>query len=470
MTASPAQTLPRDAGEGAFAGRLYRRLWRRHFYAAFLLIPFVLLQSITGTLYLWHEEWADWAHPELRFVEPGEKTASFDAQVAAAAAAHPLAQATTLMVADDPRRATQVMFGARHGVAKRGGGRAPNGPASAFPSLRSDTLPRAGSHHDGGDALPFPVFVDPHTARVLGDLPGWSWMPGWSRKIHGGWPLGTAGSWLLELGACWAVVMMLTGLYLWWPRNRSLLATLLPRTHLGARVLMKDLHGSVAVLFSVIILAFLVTALPWTRFWGDQILTPIENATGQASPFGAAARATSTLLEGVQPMSLDEAVKLARAAGVRGDLEVKLDGKPDSALTVRNRMPRASGEVAIAFDRGSRKLLVTTTWTDYPAVPRAVSTGVDLHEGSFFGRANQWFNTVVSLALVWMSVTGLSSWWLRRPKGRLAAPPRTEIRLPRWALATGIALCVLMPLLGASVLVLWLAEHLSVQNRLRAEA
>ena len=259
--------------------------------------------------------------------------------------------------------------------------------------------------------------------------------------------------------------MILTGLYLWWPRNRGWVASLVPRTGQGARILIKDLHGSVAVLFSGIILVFLVSALPWTKFWGDQLLKPVQNATGQASPFGAASRAKSTPLEGVQPMSLDEAVKLARATGMPGDLEVKLDGAPDSALSVRNRMPRAAQETALAFDRWSRAPLVQTTWADYPAVPRAVATGVDLHEGSFFGRANQWFNTIVSLALVWISLTGFLSWWLRRPKGKLAAPLRAEIRLPRWALGTGIGLCVFMPMLGASVLALWGFDALFVRDQ-----
>jgi uncharacterized iron-regulated membrane protein len=31
---------------------LYGRLWRWHFFAALIVIPFVLWQSVTGTLYL----------------------------------------------------------------------------------------------------------------------------------------------------------------------------------------------------------------------------------------------------------------------------------------------------------------------------------------------------------------------------------------------------------------------------------
>ena len=415
--------------------RLYRRLWRWHFYAAFLVIPFVLMQSITGTLYLWHDEWADWAHPDLRFVEPAAERASVDAQLASTLAAHPDAHPSTLVVSADPRRATQILFG---------------------------------GHHGEGDALPFPVFVNPYSAEVLGSLPGWSWMPGWSRKIHGGWPLGDAGSWLLELGACWAVVMILTGLYLWWPRDRGLLAALVPRTRQGARVLVRDLHGSVAVLFSAILLAFLVSALPWTEFWGNQVLKPVQNALGQSSPFGATMRAKSGPVADGEALSLDAALQRARDAGVTGDVEIKLDGKPGSALSLRNRLARAKLETQLALDRGTGAVLVRTTWDDYPPIPRAVAVGVDLHEGTFFGRANQWFNTIVALALVWISVTGLLSWWLRRPRGKLGAPLRTEIRLPRWALATGAALCVLMPLLGASVLALWVGDALA--SRLGARA
>lgn len=422
-------------------GRLYRRFWRWHFWAAFLVIPFVLLQSTTGTLYLWHEEWVDWAYPELRFVEPSQAPASLDAQVAAALASQPHARATTVRVETDPRRSTQVIFGGHHG--------------------------------EGADALPFPVFVDPYRAHVLGTIPAWQWMPGWSRKIHGGWPLGDAGSWLLELGACWAVVMILTGLYLWWPRDgRGPLAALLPRTHLGVRVLVRDLHAGIAALFSLVILAFLLTALPWTDFWGERVLRPVQRALDQPSPFSRAARARSTPLPGVTPAGLDEAVALARAQGLGGELEIRLDApeQADAAASIRSLAPRASQETALAIDRYSRRTLVKTTWADYPPIPRAVAVGVDLHEGTFFGRSNQWLNTAVAAALAWLSVTGFLSWWWRRPRDgrtRLAPPARIPVPLPRWAQATGVLLCVTLPLLGASVLALWLLD--TAWLRLRPE-
>ena len=401
---------------------LYRRLWRWHFYAAFLVIPFVILQSITGTLYLWQDSWADWAHPQLRFVQPQAARQSADAQLAAARAQYPHAQPTLMQLADHPRRSTQIFFRA----------------ANAAPA-----------------GLEFPVFVDPYTAQVLGSVSAWSWMPGWTRKVHGGWPLGKPGSWLLELGACWAVVMILTGLYLWWPRDRSFLRATFPRFGEGRRTLILDLHACVAMWCSVVVLVFLVTALPWTDFWGQKVLVPLQNAAGQVSPFMKALRARSVPVEGAVPMRIEDAVLQARARGLQGTLDVSLLGRADSALWLRNRMPRASQEHALAFDRYSHQLVEHTRWQDYPMIPRAVAVGVDLHEGSYFGRANRWLNTAVSAALLWTVGTGFVSWWMRRPQGRLGAPVRSQIRLPRGLIAAALVLCLLLPMLGLSVLALW---------------
>jgi uncharacterized iron-regulated membrane protein len=89
---------------------------------------------------------------------------------------------------------------------------------------------------------------------VLGSLAATEWLPGITRSLHGGWPLGKPGSWLLELGDGWAIAMIVTGLYLWWLRGRRLVRALWPRFHAGPRILLRDLHACVAVAFSAVFL------------------------------------------------------------------------------------------------------------------------------------------------------------------------------------------------------------------------
>jgi uncharacterized iron-regulated membrane protein len=53
-------------------------------------------------------------------------------------------------------------------------------------------------------------------------------------KLHGELLLGNRGSTLVELAASWAIIMILTGLYLWWPRgSKGLAGVVYPR--LGGR-------------------------------------------------------------------------------------------------------------------------------------------------------------------------------------------------------------------------------------------
>jgi len=403
-----------------------KRAWRWHFLAAFLVIPFVLWQSVTGTIYLWSGSWVDYRHPDLRFVEPAPTRASLDAQVDAARAAYPTAGIASITVTADPRRSTML------------------------------TLAGAGE-------LPIAAFVDPYTGRVLGSLQGADWPTGWSRKLHGGWPLGTAGSWLLELGACWTIVMVLSGLYLWWPRDgRPFWRSLVPRLGKGRWTFWRDLHACVAVWFSLLIVLFLFTALPWTSFWGSKVLQPLQRVTGQGAPDAAGFApvfASSGASEG--DASLQAMLQRSRSRGLKGDLVFYMvEGPPGSAVSVRNVMPRASQQTYLLLDRKDASVVGQAEWKDFPAVARTVATGVSIHEGGFFGRIGPWLNTLFASALAWMSVTGFMAWWRRKPADAMGLPPRPARPWPLWLKFSSVLLFLMLPLLTLSAGSLWLMEKL----------
>ncbi len=423
--------MPLDNSPDAAPRRAYARLWRWHFYAAFLVIPFVLWQGGTGVVYLWHQEIADALWRQLRFVEIGEQRASLDAQVEIASIIHGGATPRLIKLPAAPDRSTEIVF-------------------------------------DNGDGLITPAFVDPYTGEHLGSVAATTWLPGLTRKLHGGWPLGDPGSWLLELCAGWTLVMVLTGLYLWWPRGRAGMAGVLyPRVTRSPRVFWRDLHSVVGVYFAGIFIAFLLTALPWTAFWGEQILRPVQRATGQTAPaaLGFGQMALKSIDDGSgRQISLDQAVAIARAEGLAGDLEIQ-PRVGDAPIGIALRQGRSSNERVLQIDRYRGVVLAHVGWQDYPLIPKAVATGVDLHEGTFFGRANQWFNTAVVAALYWLAFTGFIGWYRRRPAGRLSAPPRLPLPIPRAIRWMALGVCVLLPLLGLSVLVVAATDSLYLRMR-----
>ncbi|MCW5736395.1 MAG: PepSY domain-containing protein [Enhydrobacter sp.] len=435
-------------------GRLYAMLWRWHFLAALIVVPFVLWQSTTGTIYLWAERLVDQRHPSLRFVEARGMPAPVSAQVAAALATAPQTGGTR-------HSASQGHGG--HSTPAAQAGAEQRGPGVAEVVLPGDPGRSTTVLLLTDSGLPWPVFVDPYGARVLGALTAAEWLPGWSRALHGGWPLGAAGSWLLELGAGWAIFMIVSGLYLWWPRGRGFLAALVPRLHQGRRILVRDLHATVAVLFSAVFLFFLVSALPWTSFWGGQVLSRVQSLLGQqgSAGFSPGGASTGRMEEVLRP--IDSLVAEARARGLGPGMSIRLAPWPNAPLYLMSRDNPPADDRVLLGDPVTGRVVWDVSRTDEPAIPRTVGFGIHVHQGDF-GAWNVWLNTAFALSLVWLSVTGALSWLMRRPGRGWGVPPQVRIGWPRPLVAAACLMGAVLPLFGASVLLL-LAVERSLRGR-----
>ncbi|MNT28185.1 hypothetical protein D3C72_1638520 [compost metagenome] len=89
-----------------------------------------------------------------------------------------------------------------------------------------------------------------------------------------------------------------------------------------------------------------------------------------------------------------------------------------------------------------------------------------LHMGKIYGWPHQLVMLIICLMVLASSVSGLWIWWSRRPKGRLAAPP-LPAKLPPMggAIAVLVLLGICFPLVGASMLVIWLLDCLFFSRR-----
>ncbi len=212
----------------------YRTVWRWHFYAGLFCIPFVIWLSVTGSVYLFKpqiERWLDRPYDSLRIVGP---RATAEAQVQAALAAVP---GSSLHFFELPR--------------------------SAISASRVIV---------GREATEFRVYVHPQTLQVLHIVAEDRRPMRIVFRLHGELLLGDTGSRIVELAASWAIVMILTGLYLWWPRQTEMLAGVLYlRLRSGQRIFWRDLHAVTGVWVSAFALFLLITGLPWASGWGSYL-------------------------------------------------------------------------------------------------------------------------------------------------------------------------------------------------------
>ena len=70
-------TLGRERADAlaSSASDLYRAVWRWHFYAGLLVLPFMIILAATGALYLFRDELEAIVHADLKRVEIQENAA-----------------------------------------------------------------------------------------------------------------------------------------------------------------------------------------------------------------------------------------------------------------------------------------------------------------------------------------------------------------------------------------------------------
>ena len=88
-----------------------RTLWRWHFYAAILCIPFVRWLAATGSIYLFKPQIDAWLDRPYVSLPIGGQPASPSAQVAAALASAPGSVLNAYELPQNPHSAVQVLVG-----------------------------------------------------------------------------------------------------------------------------------------------------------------------------------------------------------------------------------------------------------------------------------------------------------------------------------------------------------------------
>lgn len=399
----------------------YNAVWRWHFYAGLFCMPFVLWLSVTGTIYLWKpqiEAWQERAYDALPIgtrAQPGRI-------VATALAAVPGARLSKYQLPETPRQAVRVLV-ARDGVETR-------------------------------------IYVDPYRLRVLGREREDARLMKTISALHGTLLAGAPGSWLVEIAACWTITMLLTGLYLWWPRGRRGLGGLLyPRWRSGRRLFWRDTHAVAGIWVSVAAVFLIATGLPWANAWSGY-LAAVRTATGTtdgpvdwkvAGKPDAHADHRGMAMPAAAPADLDAIVATADRLSLAAPVLIAPLGA--DRWTVSSDAANRPQRSRVTLDAATGRVLGRRDFAQRQWIDRAVGYGIAIHEGAFFGIANQVLGTLVTALLATLSVSGAVMWWRRRRPGMLGAPPRLGRPRYGWSLAGAIAaLGVAMPLFGATLL------------------
>ncbi len=427
--------------QGSRTSALYRAVWRWHFYAGLLILPFVILIAVTGGIYLFKDEINNAVYGDLRLVEPATTARLAPSQLTAnALAAHP-GTLKAYFPSPAPNRSAEVKIADADGV--------------------KDT-----------------IYVNPYSGAVLGS----AWDGGASgsslmwvvRKLHSLDYVGWWGNRIIEAVAGWMVLLVATGVYLWWPRGRNV-GVMRPRKTTG-RPWWRDIHAVTGIYTAGFILFLAMTGLPWSGVWGKQFYD-LSYAAGigmtdgywdkyptSTVPTGKALDRSPWILEN-QPMpvsnasdgvpaALDTVVKTVEKLGIHPGYGLNVPNDPQGVFTASVYPDDVTQERVIHLDQYTGKVLADMGLADLGTLGRVAEWGISIHMGQAFGIVNQIVLLLACVAIVLMAVSAVVMWWKRRPVGSLGAPAApSDWRIPRAILAMAVIAGIFFPLVGLSLLV-----------------
>lgn len=438
---------PESSPVGASA--LYRTIWRWHFYAGLICLPFFLWLATTGSIYLFRDELSLLLEKKILVVEQTAAPAlGPDTLVARALAAQP-GTAVRYKPAEGPNRSVEV------GVT------------------------------DGAEQVT-DVFLDPRTGAVIGKVPHDDRLMTVVSNLHSLILFGAGPNLVIEVVAGWAILLVASGVFLWWPRGRKG-GVVTVRATPAKRLWWRDLHAVTGLFVAAVLLFLASTGMTWTGFWGDR-MARITDAAGWGMPasvspaafasdapssdaLGATvpgswtmnrSAAPSSETRGPWPLTLTTVMGLATKLGMPAGYVIRLPTDPTGVYSLQISPKAATGQRVVHLDQYSGKVLADVRYGDYGPVSKGVEWAIATHMGGQYGRANQLILFAGCLGIITLCIAGATMWWKRRPRGRLAAPPPP----PRAGLVSAfavfaIALGILFPLLGLSILAAFAVDRLA---------
>ncbi len=289
--------------------KLNQWLWKWHFIAGIISLPFVLMLSITGAIYLFKAEVERPVINNIQTIKNQDDSEKLTYQEQWDLAKQYSKRKLNSVVIDNEKRSTEFISG-------RFGGKQS-------------------------------VYVNPFNGKLSGTFKAKDTWMYTVRKLHGELLGGKIGTKLVELVASWMIVLILTGLYIWFPFHKGIKGVCTIRLKEGKRILFRDLHAVVGFWLSGLLLLTLAGGLPWTDIFGGNFkwVQKITN-TGYSKTWSG--RGLTSIEQG-KMLLLDDMVTIAKKEKLEGVVTIGLPKNSTSTFSVSNKTVNFEKQKNVTF-------------------------------------------------------------------------------------------------------------------------
>ena len=398
---------------------LYNWLWKSHFIAGIIIVPFVILLSVTGIIYLFKDNYEKELFQTYKTIKPNGKQIPYEEQLK---------------------------------IAKSNWSKIPQ--AIALPTTKNQST----QFTSGRFSHKSSVYVHPSNGKVLGKINVSETDMHKVRKLHGELLMGSFGTKIIELVASWMLVLILSGVYLFWPRERGLKGLFTIRLKASKRLFFRDLHTVLGFWFSFLLILILMGGFPWTDVFGSGYKW-VQKTTNSGFPSTWQGRGISSLSSSGQAISIDEMLQKATALNLDGEVSLNFPKSSKGVYTVTNETTHFSKMKSIHFDQYTGEIIAQNSWDDIGIMMKSRLWLMAFHQGKF-GTWNFVLILITALALMLLSIAAIYSYLYRKSKQDFKMNQGLNGRITLVPIVIICLLGLLLPLFGLSMLVIFIATKI----------
>ncbi|GLO64529.1 PepSY-associated TM helix domain-containing protein [Oceanobacillus kimchii] len=431
----------------------YNRFWRLHFYAALFITPLLITLTLSGIGYLFYTDVENVLYDDLFFGDSDiEEAQSIDQAIEQANNTYDDFRVSRVIMLEDPYNTRLTL-----------------------------------ANGDGDQRY---VFLDENNQVVGGQNANHTYS-NVLRALHSSLFVGgTAVNYLVELAACWAIFLLVSGIYMTFKGK-----VLQNKKKTNKRQRTKKYHALLGLIITVPMVIIIFTGLPWSAVMGNvistfsqenpsigapELKTTPPNSEVNEIPWATRNNETPNseshshhhgehagsdlheesmisiqdLISQIEDQNINKPYSIIYPSTKEGTFTVSKGS--NSGVTGLDVSP--DEEITNYFDQYSGTFVDSVSYEEYGVLQKWFSWGIPLHEGHLFGWPNKILNLLVCIGFLVVIFLGFKTWLSRKKKGSFSAPIKVSNKISASFIVLMIALGIIMPLFGLSLIIIVIIE------------
>lgn len=377
---------------------LRKVLLKLHLYISLWFGLMLSLAGLTGSTLVYEHAVDKYLNRELMTVIPtGSKLPYLDLLAAANAASPIKVPPAYLLLPEDPEDALIVRYAVPMTEAEH-----------AEHAQKAGMMHRHHFHE---------VMVNPYTGQVIGDRDKQDSLMSFILRLHFKLLVDDTGKLIMGITALLALVLTITGIYLWWPKLSKLKQAFVIKPNASFTRFNFDLHKTVGIYTALVMLS---VCLSGVYFNLPELFKPTVN---WFSPIEELPQGIDSTPTGTVTISPDQAI--IKALQVFPDMQPQRLNLPEDrygSYSISGRLSnelRHKGATRVWLDQYNGEVLYKRDPNQFNAGTSFINLQLPLHNGEVLGDLGRILVLLVGLAPLVLTVTGTIHWLKKRRSKRL---------------------------------------------------